>query len=134
MVGTPGRVEELIKNGNIVLTNCRFIVLDEADGLLQQGHGEMINRLHGRTPKVTSDGKPLQMIVCSATLHSFDVKKMAVSGRLVSLASGEKNVPICLVPILFLLIGRNILCVSPPGWILKEKILFLTPYIMPLFW
>jgi hypothetical protein len=28
---------------------------------------------------VTYDGKRLQMIVCSATLHSFDVKKMAVS-------------------------------------------------------
>jgi len=26
---------------------------------------------------VTSDGKRLQVIVCSATLHSFDVKKLA---------------------------------------------------------
>lgn len=30
-------------------------------------------------PKITSDGKRLQMIVCSATLHAFEVKKMAVS-------------------------------------------------------
>ena len=28
-------------------------------------------------PKMTSDGTRLQMIVCSATLHDFDVKKMA---------------------------------------------------------
>ena len=79
MVGTPGRLEELTKNNDLALTHCRFLVMDEADGLLQQGHGEMINRLHSRMPKFTADGKRLQMIVCSATLHSFDVKKMAVS-------------------------------------------------------
>ena len=77
MVGTPGRLEELTKSV-LRLTHCRFLVLDEADGLLQQGHGDMINRLHGRAPAITPDGKRLQMIVCSATLHSFDVKKMAV--------------------------------------------------------
>lgn len=79
VVGTPGRLEELTKNENLVMSHCRFLVLDEADGLLQQGHGELINRLHSRAPKFTSDGKRLQMIVCSATLHSLDVKKMAVS-------------------------------------------------------
>ena len=50
------------------------------DGLLSQGYGDLINRLHAQIPKVTNDGKRLQMVVCSATLHSFDVKKMAVSG------------------------------------------------------
>ena len=79
MVGTPGRLEELTKNGNLILSHCRFLVLDEADGLLQQGHGDLINRLYARAPKMTSDGKRLQMIVCSATLHSMDVKRMAVS-------------------------------------------------------
>lgn len=77
VVGTPGRIEELTKNDSLVLTQCRFLVLDEADGLLQQGHGNLIGRLHSRTPKTTPDGKRLQMIVCSATLHSVDVKKMA---------------------------------------------------------
>lgn len=33
--------------------------------------------MHKQIPKITSDGKRLQMIVCSATLHDFDVKKMA---------------------------------------------------------
>jgi superfamily II DNA/RNA helicase len=35
--------------------------------------------MHNQIPKVTADGKRLQMIVCSATLHDFDVKKLAVS-------------------------------------------------------
>lgn len=54
-------------------------MLDEADGLLKQGYTELIDRLHRQIPKITSDGKRLQMIVCSATLHAFEVKKMAVS-------------------------------------------------------
>lgn len=55
------------------------VVLLYQDGLLSSGYGDLINRLHGQIPKVTNDGKRLQMVVCSATLHSFDVKKMAVS-------------------------------------------------------
>jgi ATP-dependent RNA helicase DDX1 len=49
------------------------------DGLLSAGYGDLIARIHKQIPKVTSDGKRLQMIVCSATLHSMDVRKMAVS-------------------------------------------------------
>ncbi|GAB1597636.1 ATP-dependent RNA helicase DDX1-like [Argonauta hians] len=77
VVGTPGRMDDLISSGKLALHQVRFFVLDEADGLLSQGYGELINRLHQQIPKVTNDGNRLQMIVCSATLHSFDVKKMA---------------------------------------------------------
>lgn len=68
-----------IVSGYLSLSNCRFFVLDEADGLLKQGYTELIERLHKQMPKITSDGRRLQMIVCSATLHAFEVKKMAVS-------------------------------------------------------
>lgn len=77
VVGTPGRLEDLIQGGYLSLTHCRFFILDEADGLLKQGYTELIDRLHRQIPKITSDGKRLQMIVCSATLHAFEVKKMA---------------------------------------------------------
>ncbi|XP_029673182.1 ATP-dependent RNA helicase Ddx1 isoform X2 [Formica exsecta] len=77
VVGTPGRLEDLIQGGYLLLTHCRFFVLDEADGLLKQGYTELIDRLHRQIPKITSDGKRLQMVVCSATLHAFEVKKMA---------------------------------------------------------
>ena len=79
VVGTPGRMEDLISAGHLSLTQCRFFVLDEADGLLKQGYTELIDRLHRQIPKITSDGRRLQMIVGSATLHAFEVKKMAVS-------------------------------------------------------
>lgn len=77
VVGTIGRLEDLIQGGYLALTHCRFFVLDEADGLLKAGCGESIERLHRQMPKVTSDGRRLQMVVCSATLHDFEVKKMA---------------------------------------------------------
>ncbi|XP_066593768.1 ATP-dependent RNA helicase Ddx1 [Prorops nasuta] len=77
VVGTPGRFEDLIQCGYMSLANCRFFVLDEADGLLKQGYTEFIDKLHKQIPKITPDGKRLQMIVCSATLHAFEVKKMA---------------------------------------------------------
>ncbi|CRK88233.1 CLUMA_CG002014, isoform A [Clunio marinus] len=77
VVATPGRLEDLISQGYVQLTHCRFFVLDEADGLLKQGYGGLIDRLHQKIPKLTSDGRRLQMIVCSATLHDFEVKKMA---------------------------------------------------------
>lgn len=64
--------------GYLALTHCRFFVLDEADGLLKAGYTELIERLHRQIPKITSDGRRLQMVVCSATLHAFEVKKMAV--------------------------------------------------------
>lgn len=79
IVGTPGRLEDLIQGGYISLSHCRFFVLDEADGLLKQGYTDLIERLHKQMPKITADGRRLQMIVCSATLHAFEVKKLAVS-------------------------------------------------------
>lgn len=77
VVGTPGRLEDLIGGGYISLSQCRFFVLDEADGLLKQGYKNFINNLHAQIPKFTADGKRMQMIVCSATLHDFEVKNMA---------------------------------------------------------
>lgn len=77
IVATPGRLEDLISQGYVLLTHCRFFVLDEADGLLKQGYGNFIDRIHKQIPKITADGRRLQMIVCSATLHDFEVKKMA---------------------------------------------------------
>ncbi|RLW12373.1 hypothetical protein DV515_00000694 [Chloebia gouldiae] len=77
VVGTPGRLDDLISTGKINLSQVRFLVLDEADGLLLQGYSDFINRIHSQIPQITSDGKRLQVIVCSATLHSFDVKKLS---------------------------------------------------------
>ena len=68
------------------------------DGLLSQGNTDLIMRIFSKIPKVSPEGRRLQvgvapvscdshvivisllqMIVCSATLHNVDVKKLAVS-------------------------------------------------------
>lgn len=77
VVATPGRLDELVSNNTLSLKQCRFFVLDEVDGLLQQGNLNLINRLHSQIPRMFDDGRRLQMIVCSATLHNFEVKKLA---------------------------------------------------------
>lgn len=45
--------------------------------MLTQGHRDLINRIYRKIPGVSAEGKRLQMIVCSATLHNFEVKKLA---------------------------------------------------------
>ncbi|NWS85617.1 DDX1 helicase, partial [Toxostoma redivivum] len=67
VVGTPGRLDDLIATGKINLSQVRFLVLDEADGLLLQGYSDFINRIHSQIPQITSDGKRLQI----TKLHSL---------------------------------------------------------------
>ncbi|KAM3722037.1 ATP-dependent RNA helicase [Dirofilaria immitis] len=75
---TPGRLEDFIQSGKILLSNVRFFILDEADSLVSaKNHLPTIERIHAALPKITALGDRLQMIVCSATLHNFDVKKLA---------------------------------------------------------
>ena len=77
VVATPGKLADLWQSRNLLFENVRYFVLDEADGLLQQNYGDLIQKIHSSIPKITVDGRRLQMIVCSATLHSNDVKRMA---------------------------------------------------------
>ncbi|MFH4977914.1 hypothetical protein AB6A40_004623 [Gnathostoma spinigerum] len=75
---TPGRLQDFIESGKILVNNVRFFILDEADSLVSaKGHLPTIERIHAALPKITANGDRLQMIVCSATLHNFDVKKLA---------------------------------------------------------
>ncbi|OQV19902.1 ATP-dependent RNA helicase DDX1 [Hypsibius exemplaris] len=77
VVGTPGRLNDLVQSKELLLNNVRFFILDEADGLLSQGHWNLINRFHQEIPKISPDGRRRQMIVCSATLHNVEIKKLA---------------------------------------------------------
>ena len=77
VTGTIGRINELVNSGHLSLQSCRFFIIDEVDAFLAQGNMQTILQLHGRIPRMFPDGKRLQMIVCSATLHNFDVKKLA---------------------------------------------------------
>jgi ATP-dependent RNA helicase DeaD len=50
VVGTPGRVIDHISRGTLVLDRVNFVVLDEADRMLDMGFREDIEFILGRTP------------------------------------------------------------------------------------
>ncbi|HUA12243.1 MAG TPA: DEAD/DEAH box helicase [Solirubrobacteraceae bacterium] len=50
VVGTVGRVLDLVSRGSLVLHDCRFVVLDEADEMLDLGFLEDVERILALTP------------------------------------------------------------------------------------
>jgi len=50
VVGTVGRVKDLISRHVLLLHDCRFVVLDEADEMLDLGFIEDVERILGLTP------------------------------------------------------------------------------------
>ena len=50
VVGTVGRVLDLIQRASLILHDCRFVVLDEADEMLDLGFLEDVERILAMTP------------------------------------------------------------------------------------
>ncbi len=69
VVGTPGRVYDHIRRGNLKLENCRFAVLDEADEMLNQGFYEEVTRILDCLPK------DRQVMLFSATVPE-DIQRL----------------------------------------------------------
>ncbi len=72
IVGTPGRVMDMVERGLIHFRNIRFAVLDEVDRMLDIGFREDIRHILGKTPKEK------QTVFVSATLSS-EIEKLARS-------------------------------------------------------
>ena len=51
VVGTPGRVADLYGQGDLRLDNVRFLVLDEADEMLDRGFGPQVTKILSWTPR-----------------------------------------------------------------------------------
>ena len=50
VVGTVGRVRDLISRRSLILSGCRFLVLDEADEMLDLGFFEDVEKIIAQTP------------------------------------------------------------------------------------
>lgn len=50
VVGTPGRIQELLRKGALDLSQVECVVLDEADRMLDMGFEEAIREVVGKTP------------------------------------------------------------------------------------
>ena len=75
VVATPGRLEDLIEQGELCLDNVRLLVLDEADRMLDMGFKPAVDRIVALTPK------DRQTLFFSATLEGAAGKLAAAYTR-----------------------------------------------------
>ena len=69
VVGTPGRVMDHVRRGSLKLTGVRYLVIDEADLMLDMGFMDEVRQIVGLLPEKR------QTLLFSATLDE-DVKKL----------------------------------------------------------
>ena len=62
VVATPGRLEDLLQRGKLKLNNVNFLVLDEADRMLDMGFRPAVDRIVAKCPR------DRQTVFLSATL------------------------------------------------------------------
>ncbi|WP_123340155.1 MULTISPECIES: DEAD/DEAH box helicase [unclassified Curtobacterium] len=70
IVGTPGRVQDLMNKGKLDLSEVVISVLDEADHMCDLGFLEPVQEILSATAEVTPQGNRAQKLLFSATLDT----------------------------------------------------------------
>ena len=83
VVGTPGRVHDLIRRKKLIIDQVRHLVLDEADEMLSMGFKDELEAIIGQTPAER------QTLLFSATMPDHTVKNFVHDPLQVSV--GTKN-------------------------------------------
>lgn len=86
IVGTPGRVHDLIRRKFLCLKTVRWVVLDEADEMLKMGFKDDMDVILGETP--SSRQTLLFSATMSGSVHSISSRYMKDAGEI---SIGEKN-------------------------------------------
>jgi ATP-dependent RNA helicase DeaD len=86
VVGTPGRVKDMIERGILKIQDIRWLVLDEADEMLQMGFKDELDAILGTTPAVK------QTLLFSATMPK-EVLRIAMQYMTdpIEISAGTKN-------------------------------------------
>jgi len=77
IVGTTGKVTDMLKSGLLNLSNVKFFILDEADRLIETENLPAILQLYSACPGGGSGDNRLQVCFFSATLHSPAITELA---------------------------------------------------------
>lgn len=89
LVGTPGRLLDHVRKGNVNLHGVTYLVLDEVDEMLEQGF------IDDAAALIAMTGEKKQTILCSATL-SEEVRKLgkrlAVNSAVIDVTPAEATV------------------------------------------
>jgi len=75
VIGTPGRIEDFLTKRTLVLNQCYFVVLDEADKMIDYNLEDSVNAIIGSIPE---------------HLHKDDDESI-VKQQEQMMATGEKN-------------------------------------------
>lgn len=77
IVGTPGRIIDMIERGHLKVDKINTIILDEADKMLDMGFEESITDIYKKITETDKDKKrDIQVCLFSATIESW-VRKVA---------------------------------------------------------
>jgi ATP-dependent RNA helicase DeaD len=81
VVGTPGRILDHMERGTIDLSKLRWVVLDEADRMLDMGFIEDVHRILSATPKnrqttMFSATMPAEIVMLTEDCMKPDAKKI----------------------------------------------------------
>ncbi len=89
VVGTPGRIQELLRKQALSLAGVRTLVLDEADRMLDMGFEEAIREIVGKTPKMR------QTLLFSATYPEAvrDLGRRMLRDAVEATVGGESEAP-----------------------------------------
>lgn len=71
LVGTTGRVIDHIDRGNLRLHNCEFLILDEADTMLEMGFREDVQKVFTAMEKMKTVHLRCQILLFSATIPTW---------------------------------------------------------------
>ena len=86
IVATPGRLNDLIRRGKVDISGVRYVVLDEADEMLQMGFQDELNAILAQTPLEKNT------LLFSATMSK---EVAAIAGKYMSdpveVTIGERN-------------------------------------------
>ena len=77
VTGTLQRVNDFIRGGQLQTKSIKFLVLDEADRLLDSGNRDDILKIFQALPKGAAGAERLQVLLFSATLHSPEIRTLA---------------------------------------------------------
>jgi ATP-dependent RNA helicase RhlE len=71
VIGCPGRILDLAAQGRAHLSSIEYLVLDEADEMLDQGFAPDVERIIALTPSSTAAHKRRQTVLTSATMPAW---------------------------------------------------------------
>jgi len=94
IVGTPGRIKDILEKKWLQLHECAHVVLDEADQMLDMGFQEEITTIFEAFKSSDSGNSKLQVLLFSATMpswvHSIVNKYMSKDHKVVDLVGDQK--------------------------------------------